>query len=255
MVLCICKRRSNLSRDFSPESTFLVSQSRMSLKFTSMNKIDKESKYLVFGYHRDAEKALLSKHGNNTFYHIPRLVVYRCLAFYYAVYKFLYDENQCKIDEHNVNTITKYKSVSSFKKNCTFIGEWMNKGIITLKLRISVLDVNYHRRYFIGIVPNEWDVKKPITLCQGSYCYEPFGYSWCVKKVITDKLHKCIEGDTLSLILDCTSSKLFYKIEGNNREKNGVISKHIDMTNKKYKFAITMYDFISSVIILHIYTC
>ena len=224
----------------------------------SKKKWDPRCKLLVFGFHRNVEKELLLKHRDNTFYNIPQLVIYQSLSFYHSSFKLIYDKEQYKIHQDDINTITKYKNCVNLKNNCVFIGEWMDKNINTLKLRINKLDAIYTRDYFIGIVPNEpneWNVKKWIGCAKGSYYYSPSGTtgrilcggeSWDCNK------DKCLEGDVLSIILDFKSGKILYKIEGNDGIKHGVLFWKFDTKNKKYKFAMSMNDTQNSVTILDI---
>ena len=219
-----------------------------------IKKVDKRSRYLVFGFIRNEEKKLLSKHGNITFYRVPHLVIYQCLSYYYTM-KFIYDKQQYKLDENDLNTIIKFKTILNYQRNCIFIGDWISKNVTTLKLKINKLDNKYGMYYYIGVVPIEWDVTKPITFCPGSYCYNPFGSSFCGKREVSYSLDKCLQDDVFSFIVDFPSSKLLYKIEGKNgKEKNGVIAQNVDMKNKKYKFAITMWSTWSSITILSIHS-
>eukprot|EP01084_Bolivina_argentea_P268764 456597_1 len=160
-----------------------------------------------------------------------------------------YDKKQFKVTD---STITKVANDSDFN-NSVLLGGWINGGRATLKIKVNKLKSSYGG-ICLAILPKEVDVKHDYyKTCPGNCQWQSDGdvyFSGINKGKKANS--RFVEGDTVSFTVDFPSCKLLYAVQSKYKNKNGVLMENVDITNKRFKFAMKFYNIKDSASILSI---
>ena len=197
--------------------------------------IDQRTKDVIFGYIKDVQQ-LFPK--DNSYYIIPKLVIYWCLLYYYQNEQF--DPTQCsaKIKLSDNNTIATQSSrgpmmVLLTSKHKTGIHEWKFK--LLHKTDYTAI---------IGVYKTKYDADLDQHLAHAG---KGKGYGLDVDTYLTDgttgytsdKIYgeKCVTGDVITMILDLEALQLKYCINGKDY---GTAFKDIECT--EYRACVSGYS-------------
>ena len=203
--------------------------------------VDNKTKCTVFGYSREIEK----KFGIN----LPVMIQYLFIVYYWVQERFAIHSDYLKIDNLNKNLI---KGGLTYISGMGWLNYWTAYGaddviniydesIIKYQWKIRYKnDDGFTKNMIFGIVSSD----EESTECRFTNSKYPF-YSTDTNGLINGRYHPksrtLKSNDMLTLIFDVkTMSLSCIASDCHDNEQSWVIKKNIDMTQIKYKLAISM---------------
>eukprot|EP01083_Nonionella_stella_P065160 170494_1 len=204
----------------------------------TIDKIDKESKYIVFGFLRESQTLLIPI--------IPRLIAHVILSYYYIDIQWdLYNETQFEIDNHKTKRIVKgitdqlyemncysyeksymiYPTVSSIKEtNNALIQKWSVKAIRCYYERCHSIGVTTERN-IKGWFHGAWHHGGEYSFLDGRFTPSD-GVYWK-------------RGETVTVVLNCVLWMVtYYKTDKKRKYKIIKVKEERISPNKTYYFAM-----------------
>ena len=216
----------------------------MNVNFDRIKDIEQTQKDIVYGFIRGAQQLLPNE--ENSYYNIPSLVIFTCLAYYYNTEYFSkYGEAIELNDEKDTISNETWSGYTAYGQIDIFDGE-------CAKFEWEFYVINLDDYIAIGIdSSNKGYTEQEFHDCDNKnayYAYEsdsPYGLIYSYQKSHSPpKIQEMYgnylleKGDTIKMELNVVDKTLKFYI---NDKDQGIAFKHIDFTdNKRYNMAVML---------------